>query len=261
MSSIWDCSQVEPLAEDRFRWTVPEGWQQGRGVFGGLVFAAVVRAMRACEPDATRVPRSLHASLPAPTLPGTAEIRVRPLRRGSKLTALSADVIQGDRPTGTATLTLAGPRSSGPTGLRQPPTDALAAGLVPRVQVPSPPAPQFTQNAAFHPVSGVPYSGGEPLALGWVGWDHPPEALGYEELAAMADIWWPAGTIEQTQFTAVATVAFALDWLLPPSQVAPPLLYRARTEGASQGYAVEDRELWAPDGRLVALNRQTIAWI
>ena len=51
--------------------------------------------------------------------------------------------------------------------------------------------------------------------------------------------------------------------MLPPDQLDPeaPLFYRATDVSIRGGYAVEFRELWAPDGRLVALNQQTIALI
>jgi len=35
-----------PAGDGRFLWDVPDGWQQGRGAFGGIVLAALTRAGR-----------------------------------------------------------------------------------------------------------------------------------------------------------------------------------------------------------------------
>jgi hypothetical protein len=40
-----------------------------------------------------------------------------------------------------------------------------------------------------------------------------------------------------------------------------PFSFRSRAVAEAEGYTVEMRELWGEDGRLVALNQQTIAII
>ena len=40
-----------------------------------------------------------------------------------------------------------------------------------------------------------------------------------------------------------------------------PLLYRATSPVLADGYCLETRELWGEDGRLVAINHQTIVVI
>ncbi|HEU4408007.1 MAG TPA: acyl-CoA thioesterase domain-containing protein [Polyangiaceae bacterium] len=62
---------------------MPEGWQQGRGAFGGLVPGALTRAMAASEPEPARALRSLSAELLGPVPPGPADVGVEVLRRGS----------------------------------------------------------------------------------------------------------------------------------------------------------------------------------
>jgi hypothetical protein len=67
-------SAVTPLGDGRFAADIPDGWQQGRGAFGGLVLAALLRAMEAAEDDRARVTRSLSGELCGPVLPGPVEI-------------------------------------------------------------------------------------------------------------------------------------------------------------------------------------------
>ena len=57
-------------------WTVPDGWQQGRGAFGGLVLGALVRAAQASEPEAARRPRVVTGELCGPALPGPTTLTV-----------------------------------------------------------------------------------------------------------------------------------------------------------------------------------------
>ncbi|HUQ08269.1 MAG TPA: acyl-CoA thioesterase domain-containing protein, partial [Kofleriaceae bacterium] len=59
-------SALEPAGERRFLWDLADGWQQGRGAFGGIVLGTLLRAMEACEPDRARRARSLSGEIPAP---------------------------------------------------------------------------------------------------------------------------------------------------------------------------------------------------
>ena len=64
-------ARVDPA---RWEWSVPDGWQQGRGAFGGLVIAALARALEAHVGDPERTLRSLTAELPGATLPRPASL-------------------------------------------------------------------------------------------------------------------------------------------------------------------------------------------
>src|SRR5688500_1083649 len=74
---------------------VPDGWQQVRGAFGGLVLGAMTRALEAAA-GAGRALRTLSASLMAPVVPGRARISVEVLRAGSAVTTARAAMHQDD---------------------------------------------------------------------------------------------------------------------------------------------------------------------
>ena len=59
----------------------------------------------------------------------------------------------------------------------------------------------------------------------------------------------------------MGTIAFTAQIMgdMPASD--EPVFFRATSDVARDGYSVEFRELWSPDGRLLALNQQTIAII
>lgn len=62
VSAVWRQGEFD------FEANFPDGWQQGRGLFGGLVTAALVRALEATAGG--RVLRSLTSELCGPVRPG-----------------------------------------------------------------------------------------------------------------------------------------------------------------------------------------------
>ncbi|HSN33980.1 MAG TPA: acyl-CoA thioesterase domain-containing protein, partial [Ideonella sp.] len=107
--SFADASSIAPVSQSRWRAEIPEGWQQGRGAFGGLVLGVLCRAMEAAEPE--RATRTLTGDLCGPVLPGAAEIEVVELRRGSNQTNLRATLTQQGAVLATATAVLSKPRA------------------------------------------------------------------------------------------------------------------------------------------------------
>lgn len=263
MSDLHTLSTPERVSETSFRWNVPDGWQQGRGAFGGLVLAAMTRVMMACEEEQDRLPRSLTAELMGPTMVGDAEITVELLRRGSALTVLEARVKQGDEMRARASLLLGRKRSE--LKRRRLPAPALSPAVdkVPVAPIGPPLAPTFSQHLAVQPIAGIPFSGQEPDVKAWVAWRNPPEVIGAPELAAYADALWPAGLAEEKKPRPIATISFEMQWFHHGEGLDPkvPLWYQSSTIAAEDGYVCEDRQVWSPDGELLLLNRQNIAWI
>jgi hypothetical protein len=79
----------------------------------------------------------------------------------------------------------------------------------------------------------------------------------------MADAYWPTLYSITRAPRPMATVTYTLQILRAPEELDPsaPLFYRARLLGAHEGYVSELRELWTPEGELVALNPQTFVVI
>ena len=78
-------------------WTaaVPEGWLQGRSVFGGLQAALALRAMRALVPG---VPlRTLQITFVAPVPAGTVRIQAQVLRAGKSAMQVEARLMDQDQ--------------------------------------------------------------------------------------------------------------------------------------------------------------------
>lgn len=252
-------SGVEALGEGRFRGLVPDGWQQGRGAFGGLGIGIAARAMEAVETE--RPLRALTAELPGPLLPGEVEVRVASLRRGTGMTTLDARILQDGETKVRASgvfgrarvddAPIAAAREVGDWRAVQP----LPAGAM---------GPPFSRFFEYRVTGPIPFTGGREARV--EGWTRPlGDAARWSgpEVVAMADAYWPALFSTMAAPRPMATVTYTLQLTAKAHALEPgaPLFFRSRVLAAEGGFVSELRELFAPDGALVAINPQTFVII
>jgi acyl-CoA thioesterase len=247
---------------------VPPGWRQGRGAFGGISIGAAIRAIEARVADPRRAVRAVTAEIPAPVEEGQAHLAVEVLRAGSSVTTARAALVQAGATRLHAVAVLAAARA-GTEGLRwrelAPPTAPAWRDVAPLALPRGPgPWPEFIQHFELRVVEGLPFTGREGArTLGWV----RPRARGGPQdaalIAALIDAWWPVVYARSRAPRPIATIAFTLDVVDGLAGLDPeaPLLYRGTAPVCGDGYCLETRELWGEDGRLVAINQQTIAII
>ena len=237
-------------------WQVPDGWQQGRGCWGGLVVGALVRAALdhvGPEAESLRL-RHLSAHLLAPVPPGPARVVAEVLRRGSATTTVQARLVgveagadggpSPERGTDTvlaqAVLVLGRTRdvgsADGPAWRHLEPPASLAAGwrdLAAPVVGP-PLAPVFAPHLQFRPIAGIPTQG-DPAGRveGWIAARGPllaPTATAERRLTAadvevylamIVDAWWPPVLVQLDAMRPVATIGSVLDLPgeLPPADL------------------------------------------
>jgi hypothetical protein len=259
MDDFLSVTLVERVGPGRFKARVPDGWQQGRGAFGGLVLGTLARAILADEPDASRVLRTLSGDLCGPVLPGEAEIVTRSLRRGSNQSNVAAELRQGGEVLALASAVLSTPRPSPSL----PPAEAPPAcdwRALPVVAIGPPAGPAFAQHYEFRSL-GPPFGPtSEARASGFVRERVPLAQLDAPALIARLDAWWPTLFLAEGKRRPIATVSFVAEILIDPASLVPtePLRHRAQMAGSHEGFCVELRELWQGE-RLVALNQQTFA--
>lgn len=259
MRTLDSATAVHRTAEHRYAVEVPDGWQQGRGAYGGLTIAALVRAVTDALGSPDRPLRSVSAELLAPTRTGEGEIVVDPLRVQGGVAALSARLVQGGELIAHATAVFARARPVGLAGYTEltPPAIPRWDRIPPLPPIPF--APTFTQHFDYYTDGPIPFSGGDARTQGWV---HPKRGGGLggaPALAALADAWWPALYTKASRPAAIATIAYTLQVVDDGYDPSQPVLYKAHAPALRDGYFVEQRELWSPDGRLLALNPQTFA--
>jgi hypothetical protein len=255
-------------SENRYSWVVPEGWQQGRGAWGGLVVGALIKAVEASEPDPERTVRSVAANLVAPAVAGQQVIQTRIVRRGSAVSTWTSTIVDGHGSiVAASTVVLGAPR----TVSGDPDYASWAMLTAPTVAPPEtmsrldfgpPLGPVFARHIAPRLVSGAPTESGRPVTSGWIDYLNPVQPCA-ASLIALVDAWWPAGLVALDRTHPIATVTFAANLLIDPSSLAlgEPLLHQAYVSAAMQGYTSEHRRLWTADGRLAVDNLQCIVLI
>lgn len=263
LSDLWTVGQI---------WHVPEGWRNGRGVWGGLVSGQIVTAASHGLPEGW-APRSLSIAMMAPVPAGPVRCDVTDLKTGSAVLVrrVTLRTEQGEELTA-ATVVFGAPRV--PTSASDfdagPPVVPIK-DEVPRVPLGPPLAPEFIGQLSFRPARGLPYSGSDDrYTAGWIG---PAPGL-YDELtpaviAAYVDAWWVAclpaldGAALVDGPPPVATVDFSLTFPQdpPPGALADErgLWHIGEIVAGQGGYITEVRRLYDQDGRLLALNNQVVA--
>jgi hypothetical protein len=278
MSDLTSLTTPTRLDAQTFALDVPDGWQQGRGAFGGLVLASLVRAIEGCddggpskgppnppghEANGRRL-RSLTAEICGPVLAGINTIRVERLRTGTGVSTLAARLARDGEVLAHMVGILGRPRAEG-TDLTALPAPVMPPWReVPEVRVERSFGPRFADRLEFRPVGALPFQGGsEAVAAGWIRPRDPGPARDAGYVTAMADAWWPAIFSCFTEPRPIATVAFTLELLDGTAGLDPdaPLFHSARAVASRGGYVVELRELRGEDGRILALNQQTLTII
>ncbi len=252
-------TRLAPRGPGRFLADLPDGWFQGRGLFGGLVTAVLVRAAATAAPD--RPLRSLTAELCGPTQPGPADVSVEVLRAGSRVSTVAVRLTQGGevQAHGVAVLGAERPGAPAPAVQLVPPVLGdwrTAEVLTAMGEV----GPAFARYVEYRTGAG-PFAGAAvPGISGWCRFATPPGLGGPAYLAACIDTYWPAEYAVLEYPRPMATLAFTFQPLGTLEGLDPeaPLWFRSTLAASAGGYAVENRELWGSDGRLLALNQQTM---
>jgi acyl-CoA thioesterase len=227
------------------------------GVHGGHVAALALQAMRRTLPNAAHEALSLSVTFARTVQPGGVEVDAGVSHTGRTLTTTTARVLQGGSAKALATASF-GVRS--PAGLQR------RERRMPEVDPPELRAPLGTEpvpgsgglGIAHRPASGgLPFTG-QPQARGSI-WmrladDRPVDEL---TVAVLADGAVPALFLALTEYRPIPTVELSMHFgTLGPALRSPWLLLALENVVAADGWAVEDGELWTPDGELVAVSRQ-----
>lgn len=254
-------SHIELIGDGRYAARIPDGWQQGKGAFGGLVLATLLRAVEHAEPEKERTLRSISAEICAPVRASEATIHVELLRRGAAVSYFDARLLQGGEVQARASVVLGAPRPiESPVPPRSAPPQPPWSGL-PILSIGPPTAPVFTQHFEYRPTGVMPFAGGrEATAAGWLREKSARERFDAPAVIGYLDAWWPALYGVETAPRPCATVSFTAELLADPASLpaGEPLFHTARVEALHEGYCVEVRELWFGQ-TLVALNQQTMA--
>ena len=128
----------------------------------------MLRAVTRAEPDPARRVRSVTGEIPAPVLPGLAEITVEPLRRGANVSTWRATMTQGAEVVAQLVAVLGAARPITPRWVTLTPPDARwqDAPVVPFIEGVT---PVFARAFEYRALPPFPYSAADDaMVQGWV---------------------------------------------------------------------------------------------
>jgi len=249
---------AEVLALDESA-AIPDEWQQGRTLFGGLQAALALRAMRRLVP--TDIPlRTLQASFIAPVPAGVVEIEARVLRVGKSTIHVEARLLEGGQ---TACLLLgifgrARESVIRVTQVQSPPQRSIADSL----EQPYLPGltPAFTQYLQFRWALNAPYSGASEARTQVHVRLRDEAPVGEAQLIALADSIPSPGLSLLKKPAIASSLTWTLELLRNDYDPDPQGFWRmdAELSAAADGYLNQSAVLWSPDGRAIALSRQSV---
>jgi acyl-CoA thioesterase len=240
---------------------IPEDWLQGRTSFGGLTAALCLAAAERAVPDLPPL-RAAQFTFVGPA-GGVVEMTPRLLRRGKSSVFVAVELRAEGSVATHATLSFGAARESKYSYRARPMPNAPLPGTTEALFRAG--KPKFTQHFEAFAAGGhkLLSSAETPEIMLWLRHRDPGGMRSLPGLIALADTT-PAAVY--TMLSAPAR-ASSITWSVEMIDAAAALrapgdawyLLRCAGEDVREGYSVQDMALWAQDGTLTILARQTVA--
>lgn len=245
--------------DDRWRLDLPQGWLQGRSVFGGLSAAAMAALGRRLVPDAQRSLRTASIQLLAPVVGGPIEATASVLREGRNITFVEVRLFQTDLLAARATLVFSRDITSALDVQAPPPPSVPAPESLEALPFIQGLTPQFTQHVDMRWADGrPPFMGGTKAAF--TGLFRYRVPLGDAEgLLALLDTW-PAPTLSLAKAPcAASTVAWTAHLLEIPPTFDDWFTMRYETVVGAHGLHTVQGHLYDATGAMIGWTEQLVA--
>jgi acyl-CoA thioesterase len=234
-----------------------ERWSSLVGIHGGYTAAVVVNAMAQAVDDSSRPIRSFAAQFVTVPHPGPVDVEVSVVRVGLSMTTTSARLLQEGQVLQVAHAAHSTIRPGITYDEHVRPRDR-DPGNVKRFASSGDVVHFENADVRLDP-DVVPFGGGDHAWM--AAWLRPldREVIDAAWLVAMCDILPPAVFSRTSGPVKAATIEYAVhiatgEPSVPPGQY---VYLSCRSPLSNEGFAVEDAIMWAPDGRVLAVARQT----
>lgn len=251
--------QITPAPEQVIQ--LPDGWGQGRALFGGLT-AAVAWQHAHYGADHEQALRAFTVSFVAPVQPGQAKLHRRILREGKNVTQIAVEIVQENH---VVLAALASYGRSRPSAVRV--TDTPTAKVPSREHGPSFPkvanVPEFTEHYDYSiSVGALPFTGKPEREFGgWMRYRHEQQPMTIGLLLGLVDAWPPAVLPHLKQPAPASSLTWTIEF---PEPLDTSLnshdwwQYVAYIDYAADGYGHTHAHIWDAEGQLIAISRQTV---
>lgn len=240
---------------------VPEQWGQGRAVFGGM--AAALGLQHILNAVQVGVPlRSISVSFIAPLNVGDAIVKRRVLRQGSSVIQMHVEIQQQGQSMLVMLASFGKQRDSSYSlkGVSAPEWSNEQVLTLPK----NGQVPEFTTHFDYQILNGsLPFSRSQQRSLGgkirFVEASHI--SLNYPAILALIDAWPPVSLTLLSSPAAASSMTWTVEFTesIDDFKSTDWWQYLANIEYAAEGYHHIEAKMWRPDGKLMAISRQTVA--
>lgn len=241
--------------------TVPEGWGQGRAAFGGLV-ASLLYQHASLNVAQGQTLRSFSLSFVAPVVPGSLQLHSEVLRQGKSVLQVQVSARQQEQVVAVMLISLGAARSSTikvpgqPAPAMKAPQDSL---LLPFIKGMTPDFLAHIELAWAE--GGMPFSGSEsPDFAGYMRYREPLKSPCLAAFIALVDAWPPSLLPMFRGPAPASSLTWTMELIGDPASYDGDAWwqYQVQTDHCADGYGQARATVWAPDGQLMALSRQTV---
>ncbi len=243
---------------------IPQGWLQGRTIFGGLVAGMLIHKAITTIADTGKKLLSCSITFVGPVEEAQVKLTAEILRQGKSVTTIEVRLWQNEAVQSILIASFGSQRDSKIQVAREPQVPDFPTldqmSIVPKYL----PFPECVKNFQLGWTEGnYPMTGSkQPDFAGRCRFDpdlHSNREMHIADLLTLMDVW-PPGVLPMFKMPAPAS---SLTWhvtLVHPlnNQLNDWFKYQVITDFAEHGYATEHAYLWDEQNRLIAIARQTV---
>ena len=243
---------------------IPQGWLQGRTIFGGLVAGMLIHKATSTINDSQKKLLSCSVTFVGPVDEAQVKLTAEILRQGKSVTTIEVRLWQNDAVQSILIASFGSQRESkinvrlGIQVADFPPLGQL--NIVPKYL----PFPECVKNFQLAWTDGnYPISASKlPDFRGCCRFDpeiHVNRDMNLSDLVTLMDVWPPGVLPMFRQPAPASSLTWHLTFVHPlSSQLNDWFKYQVITDFAEHGYSTEHAYLWDDQNRLIAIARQTV---
>lgn len=243
---------------------IPEGWLQGRTLYGGLAAAMLMQKAMSVVHDQSKQLLNCSITFVGPIQQAKVKLTAEILREGKSVTTVEVRLWQDDAVQTLMVASFGAKRSSCIHVAAQPDVPVLSAPNEQQIYPVHALAPQCMHNMQLIWVEGQRPCTASPVPdfTGWMRF-HPDQHV--NRMMTLPDMilafdMWPPGVLSMLPSIAPASsLTWHLSYLEPlQNQMHDWMKYQVKTEAAADGYSHERAYLWDANNRLIAMAHQTV---
>lgn len=243
---------------------IPEGWLQGRTIYGGFAAAMLMQKALSVVQDPAKQLLSCHITFVGPIQQDRVQLTAEILREGKSVTTVEVRLWQNEAVQTLLVASFGAKRHSKISVNPQQQAPDFSAPDVNNIFPLHPLIPQCMHHMQLCYVEGqLPCTASTtPDFSGWMRFHpekHPNRAMTLPDLVIAFDMWPPGVLSMLTSIAPASSLTWQITYLAPlENQLHDWMKYQVKTEAAEDGYSHERAYLWDANNRLIAIAHQTV---